>query len=165
MLYIFWRQTNIVNTLPTWVMWLDCCIYRKTFGTSQSSNTTQCRIYASVNWINIGSGNGLSPIRCQAITWTNAALMSIWPLGTNFSEIWIKTQNVSFSKCTWKCRLQNGGHVVQEEIGECCIYRHTFYRYPANKKRSLKVVFRLTENKFPSNVFGTFWKRYTISSQ
>ena len=34
-----------------------------------------------------GSGNGLSPIRHQAITWTNATLMSIGPLGTNFNEI------------------------------------------------------------------------------
>ena len=28
-------------------------------------------IYASVNWVGIGSGNGLSPVRRQAITWTD----------------------------------------------------------------------------------------------
>ena len=32
-------------------------------------------------------------------------------------------------------------------------------------QRSLEVVFRLTQNKFPNNIFGTFWKRYTIFSQ
>ena len=35
----------------------------------------------------IGSDNGLSPGRCQAIIWTNAGIMFIWTLGTNFSEI------------------------------------------------------------------------------
>ena len=30
-----------------------------------------------VSWVTIGSSNGLSPIRCQTITWTNAALLSI----------------------------------------------------------------------------------------
>ena len=28
-------------------------------------------IYASVNWVSIGSDNGLSPVRRQAITYTN----------------------------------------------------------------------------------------------
>ena len=36
----------------------------------------------------MASGNGLSPVRCQAITWTNTDLLSIGPLGTNFSDIW-----------------------------------------------------------------------------
>ena len=32
------------------------------------------RIYASVNYILIGLGNGLSPVRRHAIMWTNADL-------------------------------------------------------------------------------------------
>ena len=32
------------------------------------------RIYASINYAIIGSGNGLCPVRHQAITWTNAGL-------------------------------------------------------------------------------------------
>ena len=35
----------------------------------------------------IGSDNGLSPGRCQAIIWINAGILSIGTLGTNFSEI------------------------------------------------------------------------------
>ena len=35
----------------------------------------------------IGSDNGLSPGRRQAIIWTNAGILLIWPLGTNFIEI------------------------------------------------------------------------------
>ena len=46
----------------------------------------------------IGSDNGLSPDRRQAITWTNAGLLLIGPLGTNFSEILIEILSFSFKK-------------------------------------------------------------------
>ena len=42
-----------------------------------------------MNQIHIHSDNGLSPIRSKAIIWTNAGLLSIGPLGTNFGEILI----------------------------------------------------------------------------
>ena len=45
------------------------------------------RIYASLNWVIIGSNNELSPLRCQAIIWTNAGILSVGPFGTNFREI------------------------------------------------------------------------------
>ena len=38
----------------------------------------------------IGSDNGLSPGRRQAVIWTNAGIVLIGPLGTNFSEILIE---------------------------------------------------------------------------
>ena len=41
-----------------------------------------------MHWAITGSGNGLSPVRRQAITWTNTGLLSIGPMRTNFSEIW-----------------------------------------------------------------------------
>ena len=47
---------------------------------------------------NIGSDNGLSPSRRQAIIWTNAGILLIGPLGTNFSEILIGIQTFSFKK-------------------------------------------------------------------
>ena len=50
------------------------------------------------NWISIGSDNGLSPIRRQSITLTNAAVLFVKPLETNFSEILIKIQHFSFTK-------------------------------------------------------------------
>ena len=46
----------------------------------------------------IGSDNGLSPGRRQAIIWTNAGILLIGPLGTNFSEILIGIQTFSFKK-------------------------------------------------------------------
>ena len=46
----------------------------------------------------IGSDNGLSPGRHQAIIWTNAEILLIGPWGTNFSEILIGTDTFSFKK-------------------------------------------------------------------
>ena len=61
----------------------------------------------------ISSDNGLSPERRQAIIWTNAGILLIGPLGTNFSEMLIEIQTfplkkihlkMSFAKCC-SCRL------------------------------------------------------------
>ena len=46
----------------------------------------------------IGSDNGLSPGRRQAIIWTNARILLIGPLGTNFREILFKLYAFSFKK-------------------------------------------------------------------
>ena len=46
----------------------------------------------------IGSDNGLSPGRRQAITWSNVGILLIGPLGTNFSEMLIKINIFSFKK-------------------------------------------------------------------
>ena len=46
----------------------------------------------------IGSDNGLSPGRRQAIIWINDGIMLIGSLGTNFSEILIGNQTFSFKK-------------------------------------------------------------------
>ena len=50
----------------------------------------------------IGSDNGLSPGRRQAIIWTNAGILLIGPLGTNFSENLIGIQTFSFKKMRLK---------------------------------------------------------------
>ena len=63
-----------------------------------NSSPPKCSIYATVSWVSIGSDNGFSPVRRQAIIWTNAGLLSIGPLGTNFSEILIKIQNFPITK-------------------------------------------------------------------
>ena len=46
----------------------------------------------------IGTDNGLSPGRRQAIIWTNDGIWLIRPLGINFSEILIGIQTFSFQK-------------------------------------------------------------------
>ena len=50
------------------------------------------------NLTTIGSDNGLSPGRRQAITWTNVGILLIGPLGTNFKEILIGIHTFSFKK-------------------------------------------------------------------
>ena len=50
----------------------------------------------------IGSDNGLSPGRRQAIIWTNDGILLIETLGTHFSEFFIEIQTFSF----WKNRLK-----------------------------------------------------------
>ena len=54
------------------------------------------------NLTNIDSDNGLSPGRRKAIIWTNAGLLLIGPLGTNFNEILIKILTFSFKKMRLK---------------------------------------------------------------
>ena len=50
----------------------------------------------------IGSDNGLSPGRRQAIIWTNAGILLIWRLGTNFSGISIDVHTFSLKKIHFK---------------------------------------------------------------
>ena len=57
----------------------------------------------------IGSDNGLSPGRRQAITWTNVGILLIGPLGTNFSMLidvnrnsYIFIQENPFENVVWK---------------------------------------------------------------
>ena len=59
-------------------------------------------MYGSVNWVSIGSDNGLSSIRRQAIIWTNGGILLIGLSGTNFSEILIEILTFSFKKMRLK---------------------------------------------------------------
>ena len=45
-----------------------------------------------MNWVNIGSENGLSPGQSQAIIWTNADILSISSSGTYFNVILLEIQ-------------------------------------------------------------------------
>ena len=53
----------------------------------------------------IGSDNGFSPGRRQAIIWTNDGILLIGPLGTNFSEIWIWIETFSLKKMHFVCEV------------------------------------------------------------
>ena len=50
----------------------------------------------------IGSDNGLSPCRCQAVIWTNAIILLIRILAANFSEILSYSHIFSFNKMRLK---------------------------------------------------------------
>ena len=51
-----------------------------------------------VNQVSSGSDNVLSPIRRQAIIWTNAGILLIGPLGTKSSEMLFEIHTFSFKK-------------------------------------------------------------------
>ena len=69
----------------------------------------------------IGSYNGLSPRRRQAIIWTNAGLLLIGPSGTNFNEIFIEIHTFSLKKIRLKmsyakwCPFSLGLNVLNPE--------------------------------------------------
>ena len=65
---------------------------------------------------NIGSDNGLSPGRRQAIIWTNVGILWIGPLGTNFNEMLIEIHAFSFTKIHLKMSSGNGGHFVSASM-------------------------------------------------
>ena len=64
----------------------------------------------------IDSDNGLSPGRRQTIIKTNAGILLIETLGTNFSEILSEIHTFNSRKCIWKCRLEDGGHFISASM-------------------------------------------------
>ena len=79
----------------------------------------------------IGSDNGLSPERRRAIIWTNAGILLIGPLGTNFSEILIEIQTFSLKKMRLKmssakcCSFRLGLNVLM--IRKCAMCRDDWH--------------------------------------
>ena len=71
------------------------------------SAARQCWVIVNSSPPSIGSDNGLSPTWRQAIIQTNAVLLSIGSLGTNFHETFFHSS---------KCRLRNGCHFVQGKM-------------------------------------------------
>ena len=65
----------------------------------------RCRIYASMSFVSIGSGNDLSRVRHQAIIWSHAGLFLIGVLRTLSLNL-IKIQYFRSWKCIWKYRLR-----------------------------------------------------------
>ena len=49
---------------------------------------------------------------CRLIGWTNDDILSIWPWGTHFNDIFFKFRSFHSRKCIWKHCLQNGSHFV-----------------------------------------------------
>ena len=70
------------------------------------------RIYASLNWVIVGSDNSLWPVQRKAIIWTNAGMLLIGPLRTHFTEILIEIQTFSLRKIRLKM-----------SFAKCCSFR------------------------------------------
>ena len=97
--------TTLVFKNCTWVSpdadchnWEYQCIYHITYLTHWGRVTHTCISKLTI----IGSDNGLSPGRRQAIFWTNAGILLIRPLGTNLNEMLIEILTFSFMKMPLK---------------------------------------------------------------
>ena len=110
-------QTNILNTHCNRFCSVSFCVSQKHTVHSHWSRVTH--ICVSKLTI-IGSDNGLSPCRRQAIIRTNAGILLIGLWGTNCSEILIKINIFSLKQCIWKYRLENGDHYVSAPIWYSC---------------------------------------------
>ena len=93
-LEIFWKLFRCQECIKSLVFRLPSTINHSLILTHWTRVTHICVSKLGI----IGTNNGLSPVRCQAIIWTNADLLSIGPLGRNFSDIYIRLPQFSFSK-------------------------------------------------------------------
>ena len=99
--------TKMYNFMYNELMVFSSFIFSKssfTWNTLQHYLTHWGRVmYICVSKLTIiGSDNGLSPGRCQAIIWTNAGILLIGTLGTKVSEILITICTFSLKKLLLK---------------------------------------------------------------
>ena len=85
--------------------WRDrkiCDAYTRHYGIKVSTHWGRVTHRCVSNQTIIGSDNGLSPCRRQAIIWSNAGILLIRTLGTNFSEMVSKFMNFHSRKIRFK---------------------------------------------------------------
>ena len=122
---LHWHCGNLtiapVPAKQPWWIWINTScefIMNDCITTTKQSTTKPCAYFLGYtvcvsDLIIIGSDNGLSFGRCQAIIWTNAGILLLRHLGTKFSGIlYFKFERFQSGKYTWKRRLQNGGQFV-----------------------------------------------------
>ena len=117
----------------------------------------------------IGSDDGLSPVRRQAITFTNAVPVLIRTLGTNFIEILSKI--IAFSQCVngYLLMANNIYNIHQTQAWRCHTWRmysnsglSVCWKYQHNR---IKIVF--TEewnNDMGWIIFWCNWSRMRVSN-
>ena len=89
---------QILLDLRESTLWLSNQIAKESFHENALTHWGRVTHIWVGNLTIIGSDNGLSPGRRQAIIWTSAGILLIRPLDTSFSEILIGIQTFSFKK-------------------------------------------------------------------
>ena len=79
-------------------VWMFCCLCIRMYGLVALTHWGRVTHLCVGELTIIGSDNGLSPGRRQAIIWTNAGILLIGPWGTKFSKILIGIHTFSFKK-------------------------------------------------------------------
>ena len=99
-----WRLFIRTELYHKWVNNVSIIMHMKTkdYGEHRLTHWGQVTHICVGNLTIIGSDNGLSPGRRQAIIWTNAGIFLIGPLGTNFSEMLIEIPTLLFKKIHFK---------------------------------------------------------------
>ena len=124
----------------------------------------------------IGSYNGLSPDRCQAIIWTNAGILLIGPVGTNFSEILIEILKVSLKKmrlevssAKWRpfclgLHVLKNTYAMEPVISASSLYQSQF-RLPFVHKLlpNICTTAKISLPTFPLLIDYPWWKIYRSS--
>ena len=112
--------TKTVSTFPALWGWIMICTQYCSLTQSKRCHFPHTAFLILTHWgPNIRHWTASSlvqlmawrPAGRQAITRTNNVL-PLGPLGTNFSENWIKIQKFSFKETYMKCRLQSVSHFV-----------------------------------------------------
>ena len=119
----------------------------------------------------IGSGNGLSSGWRQAIIWTNAGILLIGPLGTNFCEILIEIYKFSFKKIHLKmlfgkwwpsCLSLNVLTLCWQERSMLIIIQSVFYKKNYSQYVPIPARYGKWFNSLRPN--GTYIRQWTIPS-
>ena len=112
----------------------------------------------------IGSDNGLSTGRRQAIIWTNAGILLTGPLGTNFIEILIFIQTFSFnqmhlnmSSAKWRPFCLGLNVLTHEKTYIGCAYQRTLDIFEVKSAFEMLTV-RGQQHTFPTH------ERYSCES-
>ena len=103
----------------------------------------------------IGSDNGLSPCRRQAIIWTNAGILLSRTLGTTFSKILGEIHSFSFSKMHLKmlsAKWRLFGLGLNELMHKCFWSHCCFFQLLAGTQQC------------PDILFDSQWPLYLVSS-
>ena len=114
--------------IPIWRTWGHFSTSRSDSLTHWGRVTHMCVSNLTIN----GSENGLSPERRQAIIWTNAGILLIGPLATNFSEILIEIHAFSFKKMHLK--------MSSAKWRQFCLGLNVLNTFSENIKRFLEIV-------------------------
>ena len=123
------------------------------------------RVCRTVNLDEYMPYNGLLPSQCQVIIWSNARILLIGTVGTNFNEILIKSRIFSFKKMHLKMPSEKwwpiclGLYVLMLlllAVKLCCLFNH----YGNSSHHSY--IWELIDQNSSSSVVSAHWGMYTV---
>ena len=108
------NNTFVLSEIYLVFSWISCSYVFATYQSDRRLTHWGRMTHICVSKLNIiGSDNGLSPGRHQAIIWTSAGMLLIRTLGTNFSGILSEINLLLFSKIHLK--------MSSAKLRQCCL--------------------------------------------